>query len=210
MKNPEKFWDFLSDKTDNIAKKFETTYSESINRTKNYLTNNDIVLDFACGTGLICNEIAPFVKNINAIDISSKMIEIAYTKARNKQIDNILFEKVSIFNNKYDNQKFDVILAFNILHLVIDPTSLLARIKDLLKPNGFFISSTECAGENKKAFINLLVNLFIKIGIVPYMNFFKTGELEKLIKNGGFQIVETVSYYNHNQPNHFIVGKKDN
>ncbi|MBN1186738.1 MAG: class I SAM-dependent methyltransferase [Bacteroidales bacterium] len=207
-KRTEKFWDMLSSKTDKIAMKFEQTYSKAIERTKNYLKSDDIVLDFACGTGLVCNEIASKVAMIHAVDISSKMIEIANSKAINRRIDNIKFEKISIFDEKFNIQQFDVVLAFNILHLLKDSDNTIARIYELLKVNGYFITSTECAGENKRAPLNILVFILIKLGIAPYMRFYKTKEIEKQIINCGFRIIETESYINHNQPNYFIVAQK--
>lgn len=208
MKNTEKFWDILSSRTDLVANKFAVTYNDSIKKTETYLKKSDNVLDFACGTGLICNEIASDVASINAIDISQKMIDIAKTKAEKRKIDNIVFEKNDIFNSKYRSNSFDAVLAFNVLHLLEMPEVIIERMNDLLKPNGYFISSTECAGENRTSIINCMVFVFIKLGVLPHMTFFKTAELEKMIKNGGFSIIETESYYNHKQPNHFVVAKK--
>jgi len=209
MKNTEKFWDILSSRTDQVANKFAATYSETIKKTGIYLKKSDHLLDFACGTGLICNEIASNVTSINAIDISQKMIEIARNKAEKRKINNILFEKTDIYNEKFKSNSFDAILAFNVLHLLEKPQGVIKRINKLLKPNGYFITSTECAGENRTSMINIVVFVLIKVGILPYMSFFKTAELEKRIKNGGFSIVETENYYNHKQPNHFVIAKKD-
>jgi hypothetical protein len=46
--------------------------------------------------------------------------------------------------------------------------------------------------------LNILVFLLIKLGIAPYMRFYKTKEIEKQISNCGFKIIETESYINHN------------
>jgi len=209
MKNTEIFWDILSSRTDKIANKFAATYNESIKKTIAYLKKSDDVLDFACGTGLICNEIASNITSIYAIDISHKMIEIAKNKAEKRKINNIIFEKTDIYNDKFNSTSFDAVLAFNILHLLEKPEEIIERINKLLKPNGYFITSTECAGENRKSTINIIVSVLIKIGILPHMTFFNTTELEEIIINGGFSIIEAESYYNHKQPNHLIIAKKD-
>ncbi len=204
----EKFWDALSGKTDSIARKYEPTYMKSIARSRKYLHSTDIVLDFACGTGLVCAEIADDVTEVVAIDISSKMIDIAKGKASAGGIGNIRFERSTIFDEKYTGGSLDAVLAFNILHLLKDSAAVVERINELLTDDGVFISSTECAGENMRSPINILVYLMIKLRLVPYMKFFKTGGLEKMVVDGGFQIVETETYFNHNQPNYFIVAKK--
>ncbi len=75
MNKSEKFWDKSASKFDRAEKKDEQTNIKIIDRTKKYLKTSDTVLDFGCGTGLISNEIANNVRLIQAIDISSKMIE---------------------------------------------------------------------------------------------------------------------------------------
>lgn len=204
----EKFWDMLSGKTDAIAQKFAQTYAQSVERTRKYLRATDTVLDFACGTGLICSEIASDVKLVRAIDISSKMLEIAGHKARDRKLENITFEKTDLWGGAFGAQEFDVILAFNILHLVRDSDAVLGRLAELLKPGGYLITSTECAGENRRSPLNLLVWLLIKLGLVPYMRFYTTPEIERQIQAAGFRIVEVHSFWNHRQPNHFVVAQK--
>lgn len=71
MNRSEKFWDKMVNYYDREEKKDELTYIKIIEKTKKYLKISDIVLDYGCGTGLICNEIADNVKVIHAIDTSS-------------------------------------------------------------------------------------------------------------------------------------------
>jgi len=77
-----KFWDRTASFYDREEKKDELSYLNFIEKARKYLKANDTVLDFGCGTGLVCNEIAENVKMIYAMDISSKMIEIALNKAK--------------------------------------------------------------------------------------------------------------------------------
>ncbi|MDA3953796.1 MAG: class I SAM-dependent methyltransferase [Bacteroidales bacterium] len=204
--NAEKFWDSLSNNFDKRVKKYTQLYIKSIAKTKKHLNTNDIVLDYACGTGLIANEIATNVKHIYAIDISSKMIEAAKRKADKIKIKNIDFVQSTIFDEKYKKESFDVILAFNILHIVKDTHKLMQRINELLKPGGLIISTTACLGE-KHTFLNILISILNKIGIAQYMNLFKIPKLENVITKGNFQIIETETLF-HTPMNYFIVAKK--
>jgi len=54
------------------------------------------VLELASGTGSTAIKHAPFVKHIQAIDISSKMIEIAQGKAEAQHIRNITFKHCAV------------------------------------------------------------------------------------------------------------------
>jgi len=208
MNKSEKFWDMLSKNFDKRVKKyFEQNYIKTIENTKKYINVSDIVLDYACGTGLITIEIADKVTKIYAIDISSKMIVAAKRKAGERKIENIDFAQSTIFDDRLKRESFDVILAFNVLHLVEDAQKVMQRINELLKPGGLIISTTACMRE-KKSLINILVYLLIKTGVVPYIRFFKISELEDTIANGNFKIIGTEKLYDINQPLPFIVAKK--
>jgi len=198
MNKSEKFWDRLSKNYDKRAK--DNAYKETLEITKKHLKSSDIVLDYACATGLFSIELAGNVKEIHGIDISSKMIETAKRKAGK----NVNFAKATIFE-KYKKETFNVILAFNILHLLEEPQKVMQRINELLKPGGLFISVTPCLGE--KTFLRIILFLLSKIGIIPYLKILKIPELEELVANGNFQIVETETLY-HFSSNYFIVARK--
>ena len=205
MNKSEKFWDKSASKFDQEGKKDEQTYIKIIDRTKKYLKTSDAVLDFGCGTGLISNEIAGSVKLIHAIDISSKMIEIAKNKADDRKIQNIDYTHSTIFDEKYKCGSFDIILAFYILHLVQDIQNTIQRINDLLKPGGLVISVIPCFKE--KIFLSISLTLLSKIGLAPDIKSFKAKELEDLIGNANFQTIENESLH-QSVPQYFIVAKK--
>ena len=102
----DKFWNWL-------AKNYDDEVGEQTTElTKKYLSKNDTVLDYGCARGAYTIALAGDVKEIRGIDISSKMIEIAKNKSKN-----ISFKKATIFDI---NEKYDVVLAFNLLHLLED------------------------------------------------------------------------------------------
>ena len=206
MIKSEKFWDKVANQSDKQVNKIDQTYIKTVENTKKRLNISDIVLDYACGTGIITNEIADDVKEIHAIDISSRMIDVAKSKAGERNIENINFAQSTIFDERYKKESYNVIMAFNILHLLEDTQKVMRRINELLKPGGLFISATPCLGE-KKAFLGIFLFLLSKIGIVPYLKMLKFSELEGLIANGNFQIVENENLH-HTLPNYFIVAKK--
>ena len=206
MNKSAKFWDKRSDGYDKRAKKNEQMYIKAIEDTKKHLTSSDTVLEYACGTGIITNEIAGNVKEIHAIDTSSKMIEVAKRKANERKIENINFTQSSIFNERFKQESFDLILAFHILHLLEDRQKAMQQINKLLKPGGLFISTTPCLGE-QNSFLRIVLPLLIKVGIAPYVKSFKISELCDLITHGNFQIIETESILSA-PPNYFIVAKK--
>jgi 2-polyprenyl-3-methyl-5-hydroxy-6-metoxy-1,4-benzoquinol methylase len=142
MSKSERFWD-------RAAKRFEGRVNEddeeaitTLEYTRKYLQSNDIVLDFACATGKYSLEIAPRVREVWGIDISAEMITAAKRNAVERSVDNVQFMQAEITDPRLEGESFDVILAYNILHLVGDPPQVVDKIKELLKPGGLFISGT--------------------------------------------------------------------
>ncbi|VAW27616.1 hypothetical protein MNBD_BACTEROID06-1139, partial [hydrothermal vent metagenome] len=96
MNRAEKFWNRLSKNYDKHAK--DKAFKLIIKKSKKHLKTNDIILDFACATGLYSFEFAENVKEIQAFDISSKMIGIARNKTKNNRVDNISFSRTTLFD----------------------------------------------------------------------------------------------------------------
>jgi len=151
------------------------------------------------------------VKSVRAIDISTGMIEIAKGKAATGGVVNVDFEQADIFDEEFENGSFDVVLAFNMLHTVPDPESVVQRTVELLKPGGLFISVTPCLGGKLSFLVGLqirLVQIMCKIGIIPVpIRRLKSSDLDDLITNGNFQTVDTEQIYK-GASSYFIVAKK--
>ena len=204
--NAEKFWDRMANQFDKQTGHFE---KPPVEKAKKYLNLTDNVLDYGCATGSISIGIADNVKEVKGIDISSKMVEAAIRKAHEGKILNVDFVQSTIFDERLKGESFDVILAFNILHFFKDTQEVTKRLKELLKPGGLIISVTACMGEKSlsNSLQYLLFKPLIKLGIIPYMRFLKTSELERSMTELNLQIIETESL-NNSPANHFIVAKK--
>jgi 2-polyprenyl-3-methyl-5-hydroxy-6-metoxy-1,4-benzoquinol methylase len=211
MGKSEEFWDKSSKNYDKTEERFEQIHRKTREYTKRYLHDDDVVLDYGCGTGTNSCEFSSFVKEIHAIDISSKMIEAARDKASTKRYKNLHFMQTTIFDNEYTEGSFDVILAFNILHTVSNPEAVINRIFKLLKPDGLFISSTPCLKGRKSFLVNMqiyLVRILLKIGIIPIpIRRYKSSDLKELISGGNFQAIEKEEIYK-GASSYFTVAKK--
>ena len=203
MSNAAQFWDRQASRYDTTEKHYEPTYKRIVENTRRYLNAGSTVLDYGCGTGTITVEIAPEVNVVRALDLSSGMIDVAKSKAVERGIKNITFARGTLFEQQ---ESFDVILAFNILHLLQHTSQVMQKIHTLLKPGGLFISATGCLAE-KRSLVSFLMPLLSKTGIVPYVRSFKAAELKASIVEGGFHIIETEILVQE-PPSYFIVAEK--
>lgn len=211
MSKSKKFWDSASKNYDKTEERFEYIHQKSRENAKRHLDSSNVVLDYGCGTGTTACEIANDVKEIYAIDISPKMIEISKRKAAEKNIKNVIFSEGDIFDEKLKEESYDRILAFNMLHTILNPESAVQRINELLKPDGLFISITPCLGDKMSFLIGLqirLVQVMCKIGIIPVpIRRVKSSDLDKLIINGNFLNIDTEKIYK-GASSYFMVSKK--
>jgi len=206
LKRSEKFWDRMSKNFDKPKKKKDQKLPKTVRYSEKYLNENDTVLDFGCATGKITIDISNYVKQIYGIDLSSKMIEIANKKVHEQNLKNIYFQQSTIFNSKFEDESFNVILGFNILHLIENGPKVLERIHRLLKLDGIFISATPCLHDNN-VFLRTVLNFVSKLKVIPYIKSLSFLDLEKLISDGKFEIIQNINI-SQSIPNHFIVAKK--
>ncbi|WP_298976188.1 class I SAM-dependent methyltransferase [uncultured Roseobacter sp.] len=212
MSKPEKFWDQSADSYDKTEERFEYIHSRSRDLAKEHLKDSDVVLDYGCGTGTTACEIAGHVKEIQGIDISARMIEIATGKAAKANIANVDFAQGDIFDDQFEEGSFDVILAFNMLHTVPDPQKVVQRTLELLKPGGTFLSATPCLGGKMAFFVSLqilLVRLLLVTGAIPVpIRRLRTADLDNLVAVEGLRTVRTEEIY-RGASSYFVVAKKD-
>jgi 2-polyprenyl-3-methyl-5-hydroxy-6-metoxy-1,4-benzoquinol methylase len=207
----EKFWDGASKNYDKTEERFEYIHSRSRENTKRFLKDGDLVLDYGCGTETTACQFAGQVKEVHAIDISSKMIELAREKAVAAKAQNVIFEQTDIFDSEFAKESYDVILAFNMLHTVPSPRDVVLRINELLKPEGLFISVTPCLRQKMSFLVNLqiqFVSVLCKLGLIPIpIRRITSSEVDSLLETGRFKTVESEDIYK-DASSYFVVAKK--
>ncbi len=121
------------------------------------------------------------------------MIEIAREKAATREVKNVRFDRATLFDEDLEKGSFDVVMGFNILHLLEDLPAALRRVSELLKPDGRFISKTICLAEQSRLWsVPLAVMKFF--GFAPRVSSLKVAELEEMITSAGFEIIKTGAY----------------
>ncbi len=197
------FWDRIAVKYAARPVSDPDAYAETLARTQSYLRPADRVLEVGCGTGTTALKLAPAVAHITATDYSAKMIGIAEGKRVTEDAANVTFRQAGL--SEPDDTPYDAVLAFNLLHLVEDVPAALAMLADRVKPGGHFISKTVCLGDGAWP-LRLVIPAMRAIGKAPYVGFLRRAELDRMVEEAGFRIVETGGY--PAPKNRFIVARK--
>ena len=156
-----KFWDKQAKKFYKSEEQFEPAFKIILKKTKRHLKKTDVLLDFGCATGSKTFQLAPFVKRVLCFDISSKMIDEAKNKAKELKIENADFLSGTIFDKTLSKESFDVIVSFGVIHLLKDNDKVMKRINELLKPGGYFISTTACLKEKMSLKSKIVFSLYM-------------------------------------------------
>ncbi len=187
MDQSTKFWDKIAERYSKRPIADEAAYQKKLQITREYFQSDMEVLEFGCGTGLTAITHAPYVKHIHAVDVSSKMIEIARSKADAEKTTNVTFERSTIDEFSVSDQTLDAVLALSILHLLENKEEVIAKVHRMLKPGGIFVTSTACLGDTMK-YIKLIAPIGKFLGLIPLVKVFTTSELKDKLTDAGFQI----------------------
>lgn len=135
------FWDKISPLYD----LFENIYNGKVytgtgKKVSELIENSDEVLECACGTGAISIYIAGKCRKLIATDFAEGMLHQAEKKCH--RFRNVKFENADIMNIKYEDERFDKVVAGNVIHLLPDPDKALHELERVLKPGGKLIIPT--------------------------------------------------------------------
>ncbi|NQY98091.1 MAG: class I SAM-dependent methyltransferase [Henriciella sp.] len=207
MPDKAKFWDGTAEKYSKQPIANQKAYEVKLNLTREYFTPDSQVLEFGCGTGSTAILHAPFVKHIDAIDVSSEMIRIAKDKLDPAGIQNVTFRVADMDGFQAAPESYDAVLGLNILHLLDDRMAAMREVYQALKPGGYFVSTTPCLREKFIfSLIGPLFPLMHALGRWPKVFRFSAKRLQRDIEEIGFK---TVHYWQpDNGMSAFIVGQK--
>ncbi len=201
-----KFWDKVAERYSKRPIADDAAYQKKLQVTREYFRPDMEALEFGCGTGSTAIAHAPYVKHIQAIDISSKMIEIAQGKADVKNIENVTFKRSTIDEFSVPDRTLDAVLGLSILHLLDNRDEVISKVHKMLKPGGIFVTSTACIGDTMK-FFKIVAPIGKFLGLMPLVKVFTTRELEDSLTDAGFEI--DYQWQPGKNKGVFIVAKKD-
>lgn len=172
------------DNYDDIAKEYVNEFFEDTSDNK-YIDiflnslNGKKILDVGCGNGKDCKYILEKGFNINGIDLSIGMLNIAKEK-----VPNCNFEIMDITEITYPDDSYDGIISnCSLFHIPVEELpKTLKSFKRVLKPDGKLLLILQ-EGNGEK-----MVEEPYRPGIYIYIKYFSKNEIQKLLQEYGFEI----------------------
>ena len=197
MVDSKTFWDKMAPKYAESQMRSVDDYEHTLARTLSYLTPQMRVLEMGCGTGTTALRLAPHVKAFVGTDQSSEMIRIARDKAADEH-SNLKFRVLGAAESAQLEEGFDVVMGFNLFHLVPDADAVLADIFKMLKPGGLMISKTPCLMDKafgwKRFLVAGMLPILKRIGKAPDVGLWRIADVDRRIADAGFETLEAGNF----------------
>ncbi|MEX0970618.1 MAG: class I SAM-dependent methyltransferase [Paracoccaceae bacterium] len=161
-------------------------YARKLAETQAILRPDMRMVEFGCGTGGTAIAHAPHVAHVQAVDLSQAMLDIAAGKIAKAGISNITLQCAEIESAGFAPESADIVLAMSLLHLLADHNAALARIYTMLKPGGYFVSSTVCISKWNLP-IRAALPLMRLFGKAPLVRYFTPQGLLDDFAQAGFE-----------------------
>ena len=212
IKKERKFWDKLSPTYDQFIQKWWKIYASTLlNKIYEDISSGSIVVEVACGTGLVALKIAEKTSRVYGVDISQPMITVAKRKMKEKRIGNVEFSVEDAYALPFESNMFDVAICNNALHNMVYPKKALSDIRRVLKPKGLFIATMVGIGESRKFKIGIAIYRLFG-GKLPTFHKLNLDDSANMINASGFSIVkkERIKHPEDRMPILYIVARTGN
>jgi 2-polyprenyl-6-hydroxyphenyl methylase/3-demethylubiquinone-9 3-methyltransferase len=148
------------------------------------------LLDVGCGGGLVSEPLANIGFNVTGIDAGAENIEIAKHHAKLNNID-VKYKATSVEELRDKKDKFDVVLALEIIEHVDNVEYFIECISGLLKKNGIIIFST--LNKTIKSYIMAIIGAeyvlrMLPVGTHDFNKFIKPSQLVPMAELNGLVV----------------------
>jgi ubiquinone/menaquinone biosynthesis C-methylase UbiE len=153
---------------------------------------NDIVLDVACGGGIVVCAFALHVRHATGIDMTPAMLDRAHQLAVEKGITNVTWREHDVTSLPWPDASFTIVVTRFAVHHFPDPSAVLREMVRVCAPGGRVVVIDTCASVDpvKAAAFNRLE----KLRDPSHVRALPLAELEGLFFTAGLPKPRT-SYY---------------
>lgn len=150
------------------------------------------LLDIGCGGGLVSEPLARLGADVTGVDAAAKNIEAAKLHAAEGGL------KIDYRNGTAEalaekGERFDAVLALEVIEHVADPPLFVRSIAEMVKPGGLVIFST--LNRTAKSYALAIVGAEYVLGWLPrgthdHRKFVKPSELARFCREAGLEVTD--------------------
>jgi ubiquinone/menaquinone biosynthesis C-methylase UbiE len=154
------------------------------------LSNDDTVLDVACGTGMVACAFAETARHVSGIDLTSAMLEQAKLLARQRNLSNLSWYQGDIETLPFADDSFSVVLSRYAFHHFLNPNLVITEMSRVCLPGGrIMIIDALLPPEKIDAY-----NCFEKLFDPSHNRALTMEEMQWWVKNAGLKDVRLAFY----------------
>ena len=154
------------------------------------------ILDIGCGGGLLCEPLKRLGADIVGIDAGEKNIAVAKIHAEKSGLE-IDYRNQDVEELAQTNEKFDVVLAMEVIEHVADVEKFFVAAKDCLKPNGLLFVAT--LNKTAKSYLNAIIGAeyilrWLPRGTHDWKKFLKPSKINRIAQNNNLRLLELTGF----------------
>lgn len=150
----------------------------------------DLVLDVACGPGLVACEFSKIAKHVTGIDLTEEMIKQAKKRQAELGLSNLSWDVGTAFPLPYVADSFSIVVTRYSFHHFLDPQAALDEMIRVCKPGGrVLIADVALPSDNVEAY-----NRMEKLRDPSHTKALSYEEWEQLLNDSGLRDLQRGSY----------------
>jgi ubiquinone/menaquinone biosynthesis C-methylase UbiE len=159
--------------------------------------SHQVALDVATGTGHTAFALAPFVRDVIAIDVTIEMLIEGRKLKVERGVSNVDFRLADAHDLPFDDQSFDIVTCRRAAHHFVDIAKSLSEMKRVLKVGGRLVIDDRSVPED--VFVDATMNRLDWLHDESHIRQYRSSEWERMLIDAGFQI-EAIEPYTQHRP----------
>ncbi len=164
----------------------------SLDLTNSNPLKNLKILDIGCGGGLLCEPLKRLGADIVGVDAGEKNIAVAKIHAKKSGLE-IDYRNQDVEELAKTDEKFDVVLAMEVIEHVADIEKFLAAAKDCLRSDGLLFVAT--LNRTAKSYLSAIIGAeyilrWLPRGTHDWKKFLKPSKINKIAEKNNLRLSE--------------------